>query len=147
MRGTSLLRAVSVILAVVLALYGLDRLSGRRASYGAHAPSPPLLVPEDSLGQHPGQAAPEISLQVDTRDGHLMVRVVDLWGPGRVPLVVRSYTNTAPSGDPATGWHFNQHLDVLPTGGVYKIADPDGNQAEYKFSHRRQVVQNEYWDV
>ena len=38
MRGTSLLRAVSVILALVLALYGLDRLSDQRRSYGAGAP-------------------------------------------------------------------------------------------------------------
>jgi hypothetical protein len=51
------------------------------------------------VGQEPAQATPEISIDVDVRDGHLTVRVVDIWGPGKVPLVVRSYTNAR--SDPA----------------------------------------------
>ncbi|MDR7547824.1 MAG: hypothetical protein QN149_11175, partial [Armatimonadota bacterium] len=54
----------------------------------AQAPfAPPLPLPEDPLGQQPEQRLPELSLDVDVRDGHLTVRAVDIWGPGRVPLV------------------------------------------------------------
>ena len=57
----------------------------------------PLDVPEDSLGLQPEQTVPEVSVAVDARDGHLVVRVVDVWGPGQVPLVMRSWTGTANS--------------------------------------------------
>src|SRR5438445_8741035 len=57
----------------------------------------PLGVPEDPLGRQSEQQAPEISISVDVRDGHLIVRVVDVWGPGRVPLVMRSWTGVGNS--------------------------------------------------
>ncbi len=116
------------------------------------AVAPPLPVAEDPLGQEPEQQTPEISIDVDVRDGHLTVRVVDIWGPGRVPLVVRSYTNTQPSPDPVPvgsyyppppnngpfRWQFNYLRDVV--GGDFLEAD--GNRSSYRFLSERSDATN-----
>src|SRR5258708_1539574 len=79
----------------------------------AHAaPSDPLPVAEDPLGQQPEQRTPEVSVDVDVRDGHLTARVVDNWGSGRRLFLYRSYTNTSPDVRAAAGyWHLNQILE------------------------------------
>jgi YD repeat-containing protein len=114
-------------------------------AYAGNEPASPLPVAEDPLGQQPEQQTPEISIDVDVRDGHLTVRVVDIWGPGRTPFVVRSYTNTLPSTTSSSGtsnpdqtrgvWQFNHLSDIVPgtdtdPGG---IREPDGNRAVYKW--------------
>jgi hypothetical protein len=101
---------------VFLAASLTPRLTPR--AYAGDESAPPLPLPEDPLGQQPEQQTPEISVDVDVRDGHPTVRVVDLWGPGRTPFVVRSYTNTQatsttsiklslPGGLTARGWQLN----------------------------------------
>jgi hypothetical protein len=51
-----------------------------RPAYAVEPVPIPLPAVEDPLGQQPEQSTPEISVNVDVRDGHLTVRVVDLWG-------------------------------------------------------------------
>jgi RHS repeat-associated protein len=129
--------------AVFLAVSLIPDLVSPRPAYAAGNGGPPLPAPEDPLGQRAEQQVPEISINVDVRDGHLTVRAVDIWGPGRLPRVVRSYTNTdlTPTGGPGN-WQFNQHLDVLPVwdeGGTFnslRVREPDGNRGVYKFSHQ-----------
>ncbi len=98
--------------------------------------SAPLGVPEDPTSLQGEQQVPEISVNVDPRDGHLVVRVVDLWGPGRVPLVSRTYTNADLNEISAVGnWQLDQYLDVIEACGgcnVYKVRDPDGNRGVYR---------------
>src|SRR5437667_1134753 len=104
----------------------------------------PLAVPEDPLGQQSEQQTPEISISVDVRDGHLVVRVVDVWGPGRVTLVMRSWTGVGNSPSGAGYWQFNHQLNA--SGG--NILEPEGNQAVYKFSSRNcNTAQTECWDT
>jgi RHS repeat-associated protein len=105
--------------------------------------APPQAVPEDPLGQQSEQAMPEISIDVDVRDGHLTARVVDIWGPGRAPLVMRSYTNAQPMErttayaslgptPPNSGpyrFHFNHLLDVIGTS----VLESDGNRSPFRF--------------
>ncbi len=96
-------------------------------AFAAPAPAPPRqapqltavvsgassAVPEDPLGQQPEQQTPEISVDVDVRDGHLVARVVDVWGPSRAPFVVRSYTNTGALDTSAAGTcYLNRLLDI-----------------------------------
>ncbi len=102
-----------------------------------------LGVPEDPLGQQGEQRTPEISVDVDVRDGHLIARVVDDWGPGRSPFVVRSYTNTAPMDTSAAGtWHINRLLDISPGG----VREPDGNRSSYTFLSSRATA-TDRWDT
>ncbi len=122
-----------VLIPIFLATELLSGITSANAAPAPQQPAPtpsaavsgtsPLTVPEDPLGQQSEQQTPETSIQVDVRDGHLVVRVVDVWGPGRVPLVVRSWTGAgdSPAGGgypppysasyPGAGyWQFNQHL-------------------------------------
>lgn len=122
---------------VFLAVSLLPDLSHPRPAYAGG--NPPLPVPEDPVGQQPEQASPESAISVDVRDGHITARVVDIWGPGRSPHVVRSYTNAAEASTSAAGgWQFNLHLDVQPTlnadGAVtgYVVREPDGNRTSYR---------------
>jgi hypothetical protein len=144
------------ITAVFLAVSLLPKLTP--PAY-ADTASPPAPVPEDPMGQQPEQQTPEIDVNVDARDGHLTARVVDIWGPGRTPFVVRSFTNTQYSstsgGASPTGyWQFNHLLDVLGLGldsqgrAQFGVREPDGNRAVYKFSTTRwSGDQSEKWDV
>lgn len=110
----------------------------------------PLPVPEDPLGQQPEQSVPEITVHLDVRDGHLVVRVVDIWGPGRTPLVVRSYTNAEPDpaykpdiAAPLYTWFFNYHLDIIGTD----VLEPDGNRSVYRYSSDRWNGTSELFQV
>jgi len=106
--------------------------------------SPSLDVPEDPLGNQSEQQAPEISISVDVRDGHLIARVVDVWGPGRAPLVMRSWTGVGNSPSGAGYWQFNHHLGTFapntcvgcgyPSYPNMYMFQPDGNLASYKYS-------------
>ncbi len=97
-----------------------------------------LGVPEDPLGRQSEQQTPEISVAVDVRDGHLIARVVDVWGPGRVPLVVRSWTGVGNSPSGAGYWQFDHHLDVVggsDTDGraTRNVLESNGNRGKYRF--------------
>ncbi len=99
----------------------------------------PLDVPEDPLGQQSEHQTPEISIQVDVRDGHLTARVVDDWGPGRSPYLYRTYTNTPADTRSAAGvWQLNQVFDVQPTIGTLssslRARAPDGTLSTYNQS-------------
>src|SRR2546427_8325169 len=94
----------------------------------------PLDVPEDPMGRQSEQQTPEISVQVDVRDGHLIARVVDVWGPGRVPLVMRSWTGVGNSPSGAGFWQFNHHLNAPAPGQSIAVLQADGNQGVYKYS-------------
>ncbi len=119
-------------------------------AYAQGAPSPPLPVPEDPLAQKTEKAIDEITVDVDVRDGHPTVRVVDIWGPGRTPLLVRSYTNTPSySSSSSGGWQFNEHMDLAgtATGGV-GLREPDGNRARFTYSYTRWSADSSHrWDV
>lgn len=133
MRGDRLGRVgLTIALTLIfLAVSLIPRLSP--PAYAAGNPS--LPVPEDPMGQSPEQGASEIATAVDVRDGHLTVRVVDIWGPGRTPLVVRSYTNADElSTSSAGGWQFNHLLDILSvtSNNTYKVREPDGNRPTYQ---------------
>src|SRR5437867_700792 len=98
----------------------------------------PLGVPEDPLGRQSEEQAAEISISVDVRDGHLIVRVVDIWGPRRVPAVMRSWTGEGNSASGAGYWQLNQHVDVI--GGtdadgtvIRRVLAADGNRGKYRF--------------
>src|SRR5213594_3943178 len=93
----------------------------------------PLGVPEDPLGRQSEQQAPEISIGVDVRDGHLIVRGVDIWGPGRVPLVTRSWTGVGGSPSGAGYWQFNHHLNASAGSASATVLEPDGNISTYRF--------------
>jgi hypothetical protein len=141
-----------LITAVFLATSLLPRLVPP-AHAGVNDPAPPAPVPEDPLGQHPGSETPEISIDVDVRDGHLSVRVVDIWGPGRIPLVVRTYTSTILSPTAvANQWLFNHPSRAIDLGtdaqGKRRWAfhEADGTQSIYKYSTRR-VSGTECWNV
>ncbi len=118
-------------------------------AYAAGGAAPPLPVPEDPLGQKPEQETPEISIDVDVRDGHLTVRVVDLWGPGRTPLVARSYTNTQSFSSSSSGlWEFNQQMDLFALGLGIRTREPDGNRALFNYNSTRwSADQRDRWDV
>ncbi len=141
------------ITAVFLAVSLLPKLTPPAYAQTAAAPLP---VAEDPMGQQPEQQTPEIDVSVDVRDGHLTARVVDLWGPGRTPFIVRSYTNTqnVPGSTGASGnWQFHHLLDTLGLepglNGANKIGvrEPDGNRAVYKYSSTRWNGQTDKWDV
>lgn len=105
--------------------------------------APPLAMPEDPLGQQTEEQLPDISIDVDVRDGHLTARVVDIWGPGRVPLVMRSYTNAQPRvisssaasvGPPPPNngpfrFQFNHMLDIIGAD----VLEADGNRSSFRF--------------
>ncbi len=77
----SLRRAGQVLLTCVLTcVFLLVSLIPGRVPPAYAAVAAPLPVAEDPLGQEPEQQIPEISINVDVRDGHASVRVVDLWG-------------------------------------------------------------------
>lgn len=134
-------RLGSLILSVIiLAVTLLPNLTHPTPAYAADV-TVPLPTPEDPLGQQPEQKIPEVSIDVDVRDGHLTARVVDIWGPGRFPLVYRSYTNAESdllykpnlSAKPLYNWHFNHYSDILGT----EVLEPDGNRSVYKYSTDR----------
>ncbi len=108
----------------------------------------PLGVPEDPLGRQSEQQIPEISINVDVRDGHLIVRVVDVWGPGRVPLIVRSWTGVGNSPSGAGYWQFNHHINaVAKTDGTegFKVLEPDGNLSTYRFLQENGTGSSRTW--
>lgn len=141
---------------IVTGMFLVTSLSPKLATpayAGVNDPAPTAPVPEDPMGQQPEGDAPEISIDVDVRDGHLTVRVVDIWGPGRSPLIVRAYTSTAVSLDAAENrWLFNPLLNAVDLGvdsfgkRRWAFLEPDGTQSVFKFSHRR-TVGFEAWDV
>ncbi|MGH2372768.1 MAG: hypothetical protein ACRDIC_04735, partial [bacterium] len=135
-----------VLTAVFLAVSLLPRLTP--PAHAAGGAAPPLPVPEDPLGQQPEHATPEITIDVDIRDGHVTARVVDIWGPGRTPLVARSFTNTQSySSSSSGGWEFNQQMDLVSLGGI-RTREPDGNRAEFKYTSTRwSADQSQRWDV
>ncbi|MDR7419859.1 MAG: RHS repeat-associated core domain-containing protein [Armatimonadota bacterium] len=146
--------ALTVLLTLLfLAVSSLPRFTPRAEA--ANQAAPPLPVPEDPLGQQPEQQAPETAVSVDTRDGHVTARVVDIWGPGRTPFIVRSLTNgefttVGGAGTGVAPWQFNHLLDTvgLTDAGLYKIAvrEPDGNRTRYKYL-TREGSGTEQWDV
>lgn len=142
MRGVRRLGKVGLTCFITIVFVGTSMLSGigMRPAYAAGETPIPLPAVEDPLGQQPEQSTPEISVNVDVRDGHLTVRVVDIWGPGRVPLVYRSYTNGTmdpdyqPSSNPAPyKWQFSHPLDVIGTD----VLEEAGNRSVYRFSSER----------
>jgi YD repeat-containing protein len=138
-------------LTVVFLVSSLLPKQSLRPAYAVEPVPIPLPAVEDPLGQQPEQSTPEISVNVDVRDGHLTVRVVDLWGPGRVPLVYRSYTNGTldpdyqPSTNPAPyRWQFNHPLDVIGTD----VLEPGGVRSVYRWSSDRwNPSHTELWQV
>lgn len=114
---------------------------------------PQLDVPEDPVGTHAPQQAPEISIAVDVRDGHLVARVVDIWGPGRVPRVMRSWTGAANSPAGTGNWQLNDHSNVqggTDTNGttpVHWVLEPDGNLSKYRFSQQIGACPNSVTNV
>ncbi|MGH7427391.1 MAG: hypothetical protein ACREJ4_03375, partial [Candidatus Methylomirabilaceae bacterium] len=136
--------AVTVVFLAVSLLPDLAR-----PAYAQAAP-PPLPVPEDPLAQKTEKAIDEMTVDVDVRDGHPTVRVVDIWGPGRTPLLVRSFTNTPSySSSSSGGWQFNEHMDLTgtATAGV-GLREPDGNRSRFTYSYTRwSADQADRWDV
>ena len=129
-----------LVLTIVFTAAQLIPRPGRPAY--AQTGAPPLPVPEDPLGQQPEQETPETYINVNIRDLHLVVRAVDIWGPGRVPLVYRLLTNTQPSSLSGPGqWHLNHFM-----AGVGR--EPDGMLWTYKFlSTRLGPGQYQVWET
>jgi YD repeat-containing protein len=104
---------------------------------------PSLGVPEDPLSRQAEQQSPEVSVNVDVRDGHLIARVVDDWGSGRIPLLSRTFTNADLAETSSAGnWQVDQLLDIVPpcsditnclTLGVtsFRVRERDGNRGTY----------------
>ncbi|HEV8353711.1 MAG TPA: hypothetical protein VGR24_05885, partial [bacterium] len=127
--------AVTLILIPVFLAVSLIPILPKRAFAAGQAP--PAPVPEDSLAQSPEQQTPEINIDVDVRDGHLTVRVVDIWGPGRSPLVVRSLTNAISRATVSAGpWQWNLLADVVPDDPAnpskWLVREPDGNRGTFE---------------
>jgi len=147
LRGLAKTGLTLIITTVFLGSSLLPRLTPP-AYAGPDDTAPALPVPEDPTGQKPEQQTPEISIDVDVRDGHLTVRVVDIWGPGRTPLIVRSFTNTNVS----YGWQFNHFLDAVDLGNDaqgkrrWAFQEPHGTRSVYKYSSTR-TSGSECWDV
>ena len=111
--------------------------------------TPPFGVPEDPLGLQTEQQTPELSVGVDVRSGHLVVRVVDVWGPGRAPLVVRSFTGVGNSPAGAGFWQFNHHLSVSSDTALSNLFAPraDGTLATFRFVGAGTYVKDDRgWD-
>ena len=130
------LRLGSLFLAFFLALHTLAPLPGLRPAAHAAEDPPPLPVPDDPLAAQPEGQHPEMSVDVDTRDGHLTVRVVDAWGPGKTPFLYRTYNNTSPAIDTSAAgtWHLNQTLEVRHTqlSPSILLREADGTISSYK---------------
>jgi RHS repeat-associated protein len=134
------LRQVAVTLVLIPVFLAVSLIPILPKPAYAASQAPPAPVPEDPLAQSPEQQTPEISIDVDVRDGHLSVRVVDIWGPGRRPLIVRSLTNgtltSATGANPA--WQWNLLADVMPNDpeNVTKwlVREPDGNRGTFEGS-------------
>jgi RHS repeat-associated protein len=130
--------AVTLVLIPVFLAVALIPILPKPAYAASQAP--PAPVPEDPLAQQPEQQTPEISIDVDVRDGHLSVRVVDIWAPGRKPLIVRSLTSgtlkSATGANPA--WQWNLLADVVPddptSPAKWFVREPDGNRGTFKGS-------------
>lgn len=116
MRGRVLrrLRSVSLFLSIILAFHLVGPLPQLRPRAEAAVDPPPLPVADDPLASQSEGQHPEISVNVDTRDGHLTVRVVDDWGPGKTPFLYRTYNNTTPGTETASAgaWQLNQILEI-----------------------------------
>jgi len=147
----------SCVLSVIFLVVGLIPSLTHPSPAYAQTFAPPLPMAEDPLGQQPEQQLPEITIDVDVRDGHLTGRVVDIWGPGRIPLVMRSYTNAQPSDPgpyvnlpplpPNSGpfrWQFNDILNIVGAEAL----EPDGNRSSFRYSHDRWSGDNLHlWQV
>ena len=137
-KSVSRLRWVSLSLAFILAFYALGPMPALRPTAYAAEDPPPLPVPDDPLAAQPEGQQPEMSVSVDTRDGHLTVRIVDAWGPGKTPLLYRTANNTTGAADisAAGSWHLNQILEVRHTQGATSLLlrDADGTISSYKGS-------------
>ena len=147
-RGLRRLRLVSVVLVVFLAAYLFAPLSGLRRPASAAEDPPPLPVPEDPLGAQTEGAQPEISIEVDRRDGHLTVRVVDNWGPGKTPFLVRTYNNTTPATDTSAAgpWHLSQILEIRQSEEPnLQLREPDGTLSTYKKTGTRTSGSDKYY--
>ncbi|HLE78134.1 MAG TPA: hypothetical protein VJA65_06985, partial [bacterium] len=131
------LRKVAVTLILIPVFLAVALIPQLPPPAYAASPAPPGEMPEDPLAQQPEKQEPEISINVDVRDGHVTVRVVDIWGPGRRPLVVRSLTNATSKSATAVGsWQFNLLMDVVPNNAndptKWFVREPDGNRGTYK---------------
>jgi RHS repeat-associated protein len=138
-----------VLIPVFLASALLSGIPPANAAPASTAPSQPTTptplaattasvgVPEDPLATQSEHQTPEIFVGVDVRDGHLIERVVDDWGPGRVPLIMRSWTGVGNSPSGAGNWQFNHFLDVQPIYDSYgninsfNVLERDGNRYGY----------------
>jgi len=86
MRASRSLGKVSLTLAITLIFLAVQLIpKPTRSAFAQGAPAAPLPVPEDPLGQQPEQETPEISINVDARDGHPTVRVVGTCSPKADP--------------------------------------------------------------
>lgn len=131
-----------VLFMVIFVAGGLPWLA-RKAHVG---PAPPLPVPESAPGQYVEKAHPELNISVDVRDGHLTVRVVDDWGPGKTPLLYRTYSNTAPDDRSAAGvWHLNQILELRNTASTVQVREADGTLSLHTFSGTRTDATGTYY--
>jgi RHS repeat-associated protein len=131
------LRQVAVTLVLIPVFLAVSLIPILPTPAHAASQAPPAPTPEDPLAQQPEQQTPEITIDVDVRDGHLSVRVVDIWGPGRRPLIVRSLTNAiSKSGVAAGPWQWNLQADVTPDDPLnpakWMVREPDGNRGTFK---------------
>jgi len=127
-------RLVCLLMGTFLALHLLGPLPGLLPRAEAAGDPPPLPVPEDPLGSQPEGQHPEISVNVDTRDGHLTVRVVDNWGPGKTPVLYRTYNNTTPKTETSSAgvWQLNQILELRNiTENTLQLRDADGSLSTF----------------
>ncbi len=151
MRGRTLrrLRLVSLFLVAILGAHTLGPLRGiGPGSAFADTNPPPLPMPEDPLGAQPEGQHPEISVSVDTRDGHLTVRVVDNWGPGKTPFLYRTYNSTTPATETsaAGAWQLNQILEIRNvTETSLQLREADGSLSTYEKTGSRVVGGTTYW--
>jgi hypothetical protein len=132
------LRQVAVTLVLIPVFLAASLIPKLRPPAYAASQAPPAPIPEDPLAQQPEQQTPEISIDVDVRDGHLSARVVDIWGPGRRPLIVRSMTNAPMKSQTAAnpGWEWNLLSDVTGDGSSspvkWQVREPDGNRGTFE---------------
>ena len=130
------LRQVAVTVALIPVFLAVSLIPKLPPPAYAASPAPPGEMPEDPLAQQPEKQEPEISITVDVRDGHVTVRVVDIWGPGRRPLVVRSLTNAVSRSGVAAGpWQFNLLMDVVPNNPNDPTKPSDANDHNNTIHH------------
>jgi RHS repeat-associated protein len=143
------MRAVSLFLVFFLGVHTLGpvRGFGPRLAFADSNP-PPLPVAEDPLSAQTEGQHPEISVNVDTRDGHLTVSVVDNWGPGKTPFLYRTYNSTTPATETsaAGAWQLNQVLEIRNvTETALQLREPDGSLSTYTKTGTRVVGTDTYY--